>query len=430
MNSFSFFNKLPNLKNNLRWIIIQIALSVLISISVAIFLYLLDWVTLTRQNNKWLIYSLPLAGLFIYWCYDRWCKSCDKGNLIILNELQSPKDGVNPLLTPLILFSTLITHLAGGSAGREGTAIQMGGGISGIFTRSFKLTDEEKCALLRSSIAAGFGAVFGTPLAGTLFALEIDKLTKPKISTVCSCLFSAYLAHGICLLIGIKHTVYQIESNLPEFLTQIHVVFVLKIILLGIMAGLAAVLFCFITELIKEKSKKYLVHPQLIVVVASILIIFITNLLGTDYYLGLGVSTNHKEGVSIVNSFLMINQNYCAWFYKLILTAITLGMGFKGGEVTPLFFIGASLGNTVANILGCPIDFFAALGLVAVFSGASNAPITSAILGIELIGYQYGIYLMIVCIVAYLFSYNKGIYYSSDLGGKRKIKLIKWFTNE
>ncbi len=427
MNSFSFFNQPLNLKYSLRWIFILLALSILIGLSVALFLYLLDWVTITRQNNNWLIYLLPIAGLFIYWLYHRWCESCSNGNLLILKELQSPKTGVSTLLTPLTLISTLVTHLVGGSAGREGTAIQMGGGISGLLTGFFKLTDSEKQTLLRSSISAGFGAVFGTPLAGSVFAFEIQKPTQVKLSTVLSCLFSAYSAHGICLLVGVEHTNYQINSILPQSITQANFNLVGKVLLFGFLAGLAAFLFCFLTDFIKEKSKRYLVYPQLIPVVGSVLIIGIAALLGTTDYLGLGVNTNNPQGVSIVNAFTLNNQSYMAWFYKLLLTAITLGMGFKGGEVTPLFFIGATLGNTFAVIFGCPLDLFAAFGFIAVFAAASNAPLASAFVGVELFGYQFGFYFMLVCFVAYLFSDTKGIYYSSEFDSKSKIKLINWF---
>ena len=427
MNSFSFFSKTLNFKNNLRWMFILLTLSTLIAISVALFLYLLDWVTITRQNNNWLIYLLPIVGLFIYWCYHLRCKLCSNGNLLLLKELQTPKTGVSAILTPLTLITTLVTHLVGGSAGREGTAIQMGGGISGWLTGFFKLTDSEKQTLLRSSIAAGFGAVFGTPLAGSVFAFEIQKPTQIKLSMVLSCLFSAYSAHGICLLVGVEHTNYRINSFLPQLISQANFVLVVKVIVFGAGAGLAAVLFCYLTDFIKEKSKRYLVHPQLIPIVGSVLIIGITSLLGTSDYLGLGVNTNNPQGASIVNAFTLTNQSYMAWFYKLLLTAFTLGMGFKGGEVTPLFFIGATLGNTFAVIFGCPLDLFAAFGFIAVFAGASNALLASTFVGIELFGYQFGFYFMLVCFVAYVFSGTNGIYYSSEFNSKSKIKLINWF---
>jgi H+/Cl- antiporter ClcA len=424
MNSFSFFNKFPNLKNSLRWTLILILLSILIAQSVALFLYLLDWVTIIRQNNNWLIYLLPIAGLIIYWSYHRWCESCANGNLLILNELQSSKNFVKPLLAPLIFFTTLITHLVGGSAGREGTAIQMGGGISGGLMRFFKLNDEEKQSLLRSSIAAGFGAVFGTPLAASVFALEIQKPYQFKLSTVLSCLFSAYLAHYICLLVGAEHTNYQISSILPKLATPTTIVLVGKVILFGVWAGLAATLFCFMTDFLKEKSKTYLVYPQLIPVVGSVLIIGISALLGNNDYLGIGVYTSNSNGISIVNAFTNHNQTYWAWLYKLVLTVITLSMGFKGGEVTPLFFIGATLGNTFATIFGCPIDLFAAFGFISVFAGASNAPVASTLVGVELFGYQFSFYFMLVCFVSYVFSGKNGIYYSSEFNFKSKIKLI------
>jgi len=300
-------------------------------------------------------------------------KQADAGNNLIIDEIHKPGGGVPTRMTPLILITTLITHLFGGSAGREGTAVQMGGSISSLFARWFHLKHEDKRILLMCGMAAGFGAVFGTPVAGAIFALEVLTIGRIKYDALIPCLMASVLAHFTTMATGITHTHYAIITPLPSgtlFLLPLDFLLLGKALVAGAVFGIVSYIFSELTHRIKTKSQQYFKYPLLIPVTGGMLVIGISYLLGTWDYLGLGVSTPHANGVSILSAFHEGGATYWSWIIKLVLTAITIGMGFKGGEVTPLFFIGATLGNTVAVLFGAPVDLFAGLGFIGVFAGA------------------------------------------------------------
>lgn len=401
-------------KHLLRWTVIITPISITIGLLVALFLWLLEWATITRWQNTWLMFLLPLAGILIYWLYSSYGKSSGAGNNLIINEIHNPRDGVPLRMTPLIFFTTIITHLFGGSAGREGTAVQIGGSLSSLFAKWFNLKNEDKRILLMCGMSAGFGAVFGTPVAGAIFALEALTIGRIKYDALLPCLIASVIADITCSITGITHTHYFINYiSKGSFLfsyVNFDLLMIVKVTLAGVLFGLASYLFVELSDFIKTKSNALISKKWLIPVVGSVLVVGISYLIGSFDYLGLGVTSQTKDGVSIVNAFSSEHISYLGWFWKLLLTAITLGMGFKGGEVTPLFFIGATLGNTLAVLTGSPIDLFAGLGFIALFAGATNTPLASTIMGIELFGTENTIYFAIVCFTAYYFSGHSGIY--------------------
>lgn len=394
-------------------------IAIITGLLVALFLWLLEEVTAIRWSNMWLIFFLPIAGIFISLLYKYFGKGTEGGNNLIIVEvyedvLPEDKKEIPLLMAPLILITTVITHLFGGSAGREGTAVQIGGSIAAFLSKKFKVSAEEKRIFVMSGIAAGFGAVFGTPVAGAIFALEVITIGRIKYDALLPCLMASIMADMACSLCGIKHTKYLIsyKSFGHTILNNISfdVLLLVKVVVAGIVFGLAAYLFTFISDYIKEKSNHYIKTKWLIPVFGALMVIGISYLLGTFDYLGLGVHSQSKNGISIVSAFKSGGVDDFSWFWKLLLTAITLSTGFKGGEVTPLFFIGATLGNTYAVICGGPIDLFAGLGFVAVFAAATNTPIASTIMGLELFGTEYILYFSVVCVVAYYFSGHNSIY--------------------
>lgn len=422
------FNQFHIAKDLLRWLLLILPVAITIGLLVAFFLWLLDIATVTRWQNMWLIFLLPLAGIFISLLYQYFGKGSDAGNNLVLDEIHQPSGGVPARMTPLILFTTIITHLFGGSAGREGTAVQMGGSIAALFSRWYKLQQQQKPILLMCGMAAGFSAVFGTPLAGTIFALEVLTIGKIKYNALIPCLIASIVADITCTACGILHTAYHITSaastNWQLPFIHVDMALLLKVIVAGILFGLVSFAFAKLCHLIKSYSQQYIPIKWLIPVVGAVLIVGISYLIGTFDYLGLGITNPNANGVSIVNAFNAGGAGYLSWGWKLLLTAITLGMGFKGGEVTPLFFIGATLGNTIATLTGAPIDLFAALGFIAVFAGATNTPLACTIMGIELFGSQHTLYYAIACFIAYYFSGHSGIY-QSQKAGVSKLHAVK-----
>jgi H+/Cl- antiporter ClcA len=412
------FEQLKIARHLIYWTLLIVPVSFVVGSLVALFLWLLDVVTKLRWSHLWLIFFLPLAGLLITFLYKTHGKNSEAGNNLVMDEIHKPGGGVPTRMTPLVLFATIITHLFGGSAGREGTAVQMGGSISSLFAKWYKLKHRDKRILLMSGMAAGFGAVFGTPITGAIFAMEVLAIGRIKYDALIPCLIASVLADVTCTLYGIHHTRYFITfvHDTKPWLPYISFDFWLlaKVIIAGIAFGLVGFLFAETSHFIKDTSAKYISNKWLIPVVGGVIIIAFSYALGTFDYLGLGV-TNPQDGVSIVSAFSPRGAHEFSWLWKLLLTAITLGTGLKGGEVTPLFFIGATLGNVLASISGSPVDLFAGLGFIAVFAGATNTPLACTLMGVELFGSNNVVYYAVACFTAYYFSGHSGIYGSQRI---------------
>lgn len=392
----------------LKWTLLVLPVSLVAGSVVALFLWLLEEATNFRYTHTWLLYLLPFAGVFIYWLYNKWGKDAAAGNNLIIDEIHQPGGGVPVKMTPLILLTTVITHLFGGSAGREGTAVQIGGSVAQYFGRLFKLSEEDVRIVLKTGIAAGFGAVFGTPVTGAVFALEVLALGSIRHKGLLPCLMAAVLADFVCTAWGIHHTKYHIDFASISHLQDGWLL--VKVIVAGVAFGLTSFLFATTTHNIQHFGKRYIPTKWLIPVLGAVVIILLTFVLQTDDYLGLGVSNPNPDAVTIVSCFRPGGADHFSWFWKLLFTAITLGTGFKGGEVTPLFFMGAALGNTVAMLTGAPVDLLAGLGFIAVFAGATNTPIACTIMGVELFGADNLLYYAVACFTAYYFSGHSGIY--------------------
>jgi H+/Cl- antiporter ClcA len=405
----------------LKWLLISFPLGIAIGSMVSLFLWLLNSSILFRFSHPYLLYFLPFAGVVIHFMYKLWGKSSEKGNNLIMDEIHEPGGGVPPQMGVLVLFTTVFTHLFGGSAGREGTAVQIGGSIAQLLAKWFKLSKNDVKVLLMAGIAAGFGAVFGTPLTGAIFAIEVIALGKLKYNAIIPCLFASIIGDVTVGFWQIKHTSYHIDKlqNNSSFISEyLHwdLLLLIKIIIASIAFGLTSYLFSEMVHNIKKLFLTFIKLTWVIPFIGGVIIILLTFLVGKPDYLSLGVNAEYPGSVTIISSFTNGGADAFSWLWKTVFTAITLGTGFKGGEVTPLFYIGATLGNSLAVLMDAPISLFAALGFIAVFAGATNTPLACTLMGVELFGGEYILYFAVACFIAYFFSGHTGIYSSQRIG--------------
>ncbi|MVN79043.1 chloride channel protein [Hymenobacter sp. HMF4947] len=383
-----------------RWLLLSSLVGALAGTASAGFLVSLEWVTRWRETHPWALALLPVGGLLVGLAYHRFGNRVVKGNNLILDEIHAPSEVIPLRLVPLVLGGTLLTHLFGGSAGREGTAVQMGGALADQLSRW--LPRRERQLLLIAGMSAGFASVFGTPLAGAVFGLEVFLLGSMRYEAILPSFLAAMVADAVTRAWGVGHTAYPALAALPLTAPGLGCT-----LLVGALFGLTARSFATLTHWISKQFAR-IAYAPLRPVVGGVLVAGIMWALGTMRYAGLGVPV-------IVEAFQhpLPPQDF-AW--KLALTALTLGAGFKGGEVTPLFFIGAALGSALAVVLPLPVALLAAMGFVGVFAGAANTPLACLFMGLELFGTHAGIYLGLSCVVAYLFSGHSGIYSSQQVG--------------
>lgn len=375
----------------------------------AFFLWSLDEVTRMRFANDWLIWLLPAGGFAVAWMYAKVGGRAAEGNNLLIDEIHQPAAGVPRRLAPLILMGTLMTHLVGGSAGREGTAVQMGGGIAAMVARWGRLPVHRVRVLLMAGVAAGFGSVFGTPLAGAVFAVEVLVVGRVAYTALVPCFISALVAHWVCLGWGAHHGVFPVEQVLHPLP---NVGLMAKVVVAAVAFGLTAAAFAASSHRLGELWKKWVPSPEFRAAMGGVVLIGMVFLAGTRDYLGLGVLAQHADSLHIAGMFRDTEVPAQAWLWKFAFTVITLAAGFKGGEVTPLFFIGAALGNSLAIVMGAPVDLFAALGFVAVFAAATKTPLACTIMGMEIFGAGLGIPLAAACFTACAISGERSIYTS------------------
>lgn len=405
------------LRHFMLWVALVVPVGVLAGSASALFLWSLDQVTELRWEQGWLLWCLPLGGVAMGWFYQRYGGDAGKGNNLIIEQIHTPGGGVPRRMAPLVLVFTLLTHLFGGSAGREGTAIQMGGSLASWVAKMFKLEGDTLRLLLMAGVAGGFGSVFGTPVAGAVFSMEVLVVGRLRYDYVLPVLLASVVGDQSCRLWGVGHAQYHISFE-PALAAALFPGWVLlgKVLLAGILFGLAGRLFAGAVHGCQRLFTNWVPSPVWRPALGGLLVIALCLLLGTRDYLGIGVQTPDGHGVSLLNAFHEGGATPLSWFWKIVFTAVTLGAGFKGGEVTPLFFVGATLGNVLGLLLGAPVDLFAALGFVAVFAAASNTPLACTIMAVELFGGGPVMLYAAACFVAYVFSGHSGIYGSQRLG--------------
>ncbi|MBX3272293.1 MAG: chloride channel protein [Sandaracinaceae bacterium] len=381
-----------------RWLLLGSLVGVLCGAASALFLWLLEHATDLRTESEVLVFALPIAGLAIGWAYERFGKPIEGGNDLVLDTVHQMGPEIPFRMGPMVMVGTVLTHLFGGSAGREGTAVQMGASLADWLAHRLRLDGETRRQLLVAGVAGGFGSVFGTPIAGTLFGLEVAVLGRVRYQALVPALAASVVGDLTTQALGIGHTHYPASAHVP--LTPL---LLAKWLVFAVAIAATTTAFIELTHWLKVLGKRHIRWLSVRMFVGGLVVVVLWRLVGTSDYLGLGVPT-------IVRAFEDPSLPVYAFALKLLFTAVTLGAGFLGGEVTPLFFIGAALGSVLARVLGIPIELGAGVGLAAVFATSANTPLALSIMAMELLGASVFPHVVIVCVLAYVLSGHRSIY--------------------
>lgn len=390
------------MKANIRYFIKWSALALVIG-SVAgavgtIFSMGVSWATGFRLSHPSMLFFLPVSGLLIVWMYHSFHEEGNRGTNMVIDAISS-NERVTPATGPLIFFSTILTHLGGGSSGREGAALQLGGSIGNSFGEWFKLDERDKKIAIMCGMSAVFSALFGTPVAAAIFSLEVVSIGVLYYAALVPCVFSSFLAVGIARAAGLEGEHFPVEMIPALDLKAMGL-----LVLLGILCAAVSILFCVLLHTAEHAYRKYFPDARVRILAGSFLFIALTLLSGTRDYCG--------SSMGLIESSIEGSVRYEAFLMKMLFTAVALGAGFKGGEIVPTLCVGAALGCAFGEITGFAPSLCAACGMAALFAGVTNCPITSLVIALELFGYEGMEYFSIIIAVAFALSGYYGLYAS------------------
>lgn len=386
-----------NFQQFIGWTVFAVAVGVMVGTISVLFHFAIEIATELRLEYPWIIYFLPIGGIAIIAMYRFFGMKQDKGTNFILVAVRS-NEPVSVCIAPLIFVSTVITHLFGGSSGREGAALQLGGSISAKLGRLVKLDEKDERVITMCGMSAAFSALFGTPITAVIFSMEVITVGVMHYSAMVPCVVSALIGMGIASMFGILPTSFDL-LGVPAHIT---VAGAGSVALLGIGCAVLSILFCAVMKKTSYIYRKYIPNTMLRAFAGGCIVLALTLLLGTRDYNG--------AGMGIIAQAIQGNAKPEAFLLKILFTALTLGAGFKGGEIVPTFFVGATFGCVVGQFLGLSPSFSAGLAMAALFCGVTNCPLTSVILCIELFGVQGLGYYALICAVSYMLSGYYGLY--------------------
>lgn len=404
-----------DMKSLVKWICLAIVTGLVVGGVSSLFSFVLTEVTVFRETHLQMFFLLPVAGVIIVFLYKKIGKH-DGGVNQVFSTVTS-KDDVAFRSAPLIFISTTLTHLTGGSAGREGAAIQLGGSIGNQLGRWFRLDEQDRHVMVMSGMSAAFAALFGTPMAAAIFAMEVVSVGVMYYTALVPCVIASLIATNFAAGLGIHPEVFHV-SKIPE----LTVVNSAKMIVIALGCAFVSMIFCMTLKQTKLVFHERLKNKYLRVIVASLMIIGFTLCLQTTEYMGAGtggIERAIEHGEVLPFSF----------FWKILLTALTMRAGFKGGEIVPSFYIGATFGCTMGHLLGLSPSLCAAAGMVAVFCGVTNCPITSILIAFELFGFEGVSYYLIAVSISYATSGYYSLYKDQTIVySKYKAKYVNRHT--
>lgn len=388
-----------------KWIIMGIVTGVIVGIVCTAFSYALKYVIDFRGTHPWILFGLPFAGLLIIFLYRFLKDTNDTGTNMVIASIHSSSE-VSYKMAPLIFISTVLTHLCGGSAGREGAAIQLGGSITNFLSniKWLKFTPNDHRINIMCGMSAGFSALFGTPLASAFFSLEVVSVGIMHYSALVPCVIASYIAHFIASACKVAPEHFAVLS-----MPAISPINMLKFLILGALLGVVSIIFCAAMHNTGKLYQKLFKNPYIRIFAAGCIIILLTLVLRTNMYLG--------SGMDIIMHIFETDSGtpFYVFILKIVFTALTLGAGFKGGEIVPSFCIGAAFGASFAGLFGMPVTLMAACGMVGVFCGVTNCPVTSLLIAFELFGFENMPYYLITIAVSYMLSGYFGLYNSQRI---------------
>lgn len=381
-----------------KWLLLSLVAGGIIGLAGTAFHMAIGWAEGFREEQQWLFWLLPVGGLFIALLYRVLGMEADPGTDMVLFSVRSEAK-ISLKTAPLIFIATVITHLLGGSAGREGAALQLGGSLGQSLGRFLRLDIKDLHVITLCGMSAGFAALFGTPMTAAIFAMEVISVGVMYYAALVPCVLAAVVASQISFALGSQPTVFSLQEEAVPEITPLAAA---QVVGLAALCALVSILVCIVFHKISLLYRKYLPNPLWRAAAGGALVALLMFLLGTRDYLGAGIPVIQRaiDGEARPEAFLL----------KLLLTALTLGAGFKGGEIVPSFFIGATFGCTASFLLGLPPEFAAAIGLVCVFCGVTNSPLASFILSLELFGGQGSLLFLLAVAVSYTLSGYYGLY--------------------
>lgn len=405
-------------KTFIKWLICSAIIGISCGAVGTAFHYSVEYVTQFRSEHRWIIFLLPAAGLLIVFLYRAGGIKHDKGTNLVIGSIRNPEYNVPFRMAPLIFITTVITHLFGGSAGREGAALQIGGSLGASIGKLIKMDDSDKHIMTLCGMSAVFAALFGTPVTAALFSVEVISIGILYYSALVPCILSATISYAITEKFHITPT-YFILNQVPEMSLATGI----RVIILSVAAAVLSILFCMSMQVIGKTFKKYLKNQYLRILVGGVLLVLLTLAVRCNDYNG--------AGMNIIEQAIHGTAKPEAFILKLLFTCITIGCGFRGGEIVPSFFIGATFGCTLGGWIGLDPGFGAAMGLVCLFCGVVNCPLASLVLSIELFGASGILLFAIGCSVSYMLSGYYSLYSEQKIiYSKLRPHYVNLYTNQ